>query len=495
LVAAFVVNTTALYVGEAWAQTSGFDYPLSAANNAPRSLEHYSVSSGTQLVHNPKYLAGSGEQENIVVTVPTYILNAGLAARPTVASDTTLLNANALGGFLPSAIPTKGEKFFNTGEHASVISSGAATASVEMLGSFDSSTGTLSPNATLAPDFRIYSTIVTTQAADGTTSAAVSNGYFQWKRVAIGVTDTLFADPDATPETIDIAGPNAHVSISNVNAKFAPAQIRYQFLPLASAGAAGIYGWASVESPNPEITLPTATSQPGGTQHYSAFSVTPDFVVVLGDREGGMAPPYCSDSGASAKFDEHSHIQFGAVFRDLGVENDTATVRDTAFGWGVQLSGGYTIFRDGDACNEYRDLATFGISYGKGIARYFDDLSLVTPVDDAIETSTLNPLGVFGFYAGYTHEWTDEWRSTATYSHLELHDVPNTAAFANYYERGDYLSINLIYHIRECSNNNTKNALAHYLFAGGEALYGQKQEMDGAYGTDWRFMLMVGATK
>ena len=286
------------------------------------------------------------------------------------------------------------------------------------------------------------------------------------------------------------------VSISDVSGKGVP-QIRFQFLPLplaADPNGAGIYGYASVEMPNSEITLPPVPA--GGTQHYSAFTPSPDFVVVLGNRDGEMGQTYCSGSTAST-FQEYSHIQIAAVLRDLGVENDTATVRDTAFGWGLQLSGGYAVPRKPGQC-QFPDIASFGITYGKGIARYFDDLSLVNPVNDAIESTTLTPLEVFGFYAGYTHNWNDCWRSTAAYSHLELHDVPNAAAFASYYNHGDYASVNLIFHLCKSSTSTTDGKATtafHQLFVGGEADYGQKQDVAGSYGDDFRFMLMIGATK
>jgi hypothetical protein len=428
--------------------------------------------------------------------IPSYIFNTNFAARPTVATDTTRLDPSALGAFLPSAIPAQGQRFYGTGERTNIIGPGAGAASLQWLGSLDQSTGNTAAGGKIA-DARAYATAVTTVTADGSPTVALSNAFFQWKKLTIGVANTTLADSQAIPETVDIAGPNAIVSVNNISGK-GVAQIRYQFLPLVDVGDADIYGFASAEAPNPQITLPFAASQ-GGTQHFSSFSPTPDFIFVLGHRYGEMVTPYCSKPGTKV-FDEYSHIRIGAVIRDLGVENDNATVRDTALGWGLQLSGGYTLFgRDDEQgpdgqCRQLRDIACFGTTYGKGIARYFNDLSLVSPVNDAIETDTLTPLGVFGVYVGYIHEWNARWRSSATYSHLVLQDVPATPTFADYYGHGDYISLNLIRHIDKCTGNQTDKAIFHHLLVGAETIFGQKQDVAGNFGHDYRVLFMIGAT-
>lgn len=487
-------------------QTGNFATPMSPSYNAPASLDKYWISGTTQTHTITREVDIRDEKGNKIldenrnpkkelitetvseVVIPTYVFNTNFAGRPTVATDTTRLDPGALGTFLPSAIPAKGQKFFNTGERTNVIGPGAGTASLQWLGALDDSA--VAANGKI-PTARGYATAVTAVAPDGSPTVALSNAYFQWKRLTIGVANTTFTDNEAIPETIDIAGPNALPSINNVNGKGA-AQIRYQFLPLASESETGIYGFASAEAPNPQITLPTAVSQ-GGVQHFSSFSPMPDFIFVFGYHDGETVTPYCAKPGTKV-FDEYSHIQIGTIVRDLGVENDSATIRDTALGWGLQLSGGYTIFRRQDQDRQIRDVACFGVTYGKGIARYFNDLSLVSPVNDAIESTTLTPLGVFGFYVGYIHEWNASWRSTTTYSHLTLQDVPNTPAFMDYYRQGDYVSVNLIRHFDRCTNNQTDKAVFHHLYFGCEAIYGQKQDVASAFGNDYRFLFMIGAT-
>jgi hypothetical protein len=55
--------------------------------------------------------------------------------------------------------------------------------------------------------------------------------------------------------------------------------------------------------------------------------------------------------------------------------------------------------------------------------------------------------------------------------------------------------MNLLYHLDKCSGDHTPTALYHHLFAGAESLYGQKEDLGGHFGDDFRFMFMVGATK
>ena len=193
-------------------------------------------------------------------------------------------------------------------------------------------------------------------------------------------------------------------------------------------------------------------------------------------------------------------MQWGSVLRDIGVERSDNSVRDDTFGWGTQLSGQYTILRN--PCEGLRDFIYFSITYGEGIGRYFNDLHLVNAVDDATyesTTNTLTPTPLLGYFGAITHEWSTCLRSTAVYSHLELDNRQITGGSTTVlpYHGGDYASINLMYHMEPCvpnpSDPSKKTMLQHHLVAGMEYLYGQKENVAGAFGNDQRVMFMIGA--
>jgi hypothetical protein len=134
-----------------------------------------------------------------------------------------------------------------------------------------------------------------------------------------------------------------------------------------------------------------------------------------------------------------------------------------------------------------------------GIGRYFNDLNLVNPVNDASfnpATGELDALAVFGYFVAYQHDWEKHFRSTACYSHLDLDsDSQIVAPGTSPYRHGDYVSVNLIYHVDLCefAADPTKNS-EHTLYAGFEYLYGHKEDLNGNRGQDQRFMFMVAAT-
>ena len=401
-------------------------------------------------------------------------------ARGAVVVDSTRLDPNAQGLFLPSAIPTKGEAFYGSGERATVQGQGSSVGFgwLADLGS-DSIQG-----ATRAE---------VTSTSSGDLAVIAPQAWLTWRNVIFGLTDSAFTDLDVIPDTIDLGGPNARTWI-----RAGQAQIRYTKPPEnAKNDPSGFYWTASVEAPGADVYLPTTA---GGAPSYSTFSRFPDFVATVKYQSGEIAKNPCTQGDV---YNEFWHLQFGSVIRDLGVERSDNSVREETTGWGTQLSGQYTIYRN--PCQGLRDFLYFSATYGNGISHYINDLHLVNPVNDAAydwKSNTITPLPVFGFYAGITHEWLPHLRSTAVYSHVELDSefipaIPTGTAAPPPYRRGDYMSINLMYHDEPCvkdpTNQAQNNMLQHHFVAGLEYLFGQKEDLSGAFGEDHRVMFMVGA--
>jgi len=73
---------------------------------------------------------------------------------------------------------------------------------------------------------------------------------------------------------------------------------------------------------------------------------------------------------------------------------------------------------------------------------------------------------------GYTHQWSDKWRSTATFGYVNLSNEPDETAAA--YHETYYGSLNVVWQIRK------------RLSIGLEGLYGYKDQKNGLYGDVWR---------
>ena len=76
---------------------------------------------------------------------------------------------------------------------------------------------------------------------------------------------------------------------------------------------------------------------------------------------------------------------------------------------------------------------------------------------------------------GYTHQWSDVWRSTATYGYVHLDN--ETSQGPDAYHETHYASLNLVWQLRK------------RLSIGLEGLYGKKETQNGETGDVWRFQL------
>ena len=74
--------------------------------------------------------------------------------------------------------------------------------------------------------------------------------------------------------------------------------------------------------------------------------------------------------------------------------------------------------------------------------------------------------------AGYTHQWSEKFRSTGTFGYVNLQNEQQQTAQA--YHETYYGSANLVWQLRK------------RLSVGLECLYGYKDEAGGAHGDVWR---------
>jgi hypothetical protein len=282
--------------------------------------------------------------------------------------------------------------------------------------------------------------------------------YGQIYNVVLGQTFSVFEDPDAWPDTVDYEGPNSAIFARRP-------LVRYQWQ--AAKNWQFNFG---LEKPASEVDT----------------SIDPDAQQVQHAPDGGLNVRW-EDS-------KYGHVQLGAIFRDIGVKGPVVGNQNT-FGWGVNLSSSLNVF-ERQATSEIVASATdkdvvagvqqdvkpvfdsvqTQVTYGHGLFRYFND---DFQNNDAAFNSSgdLTAIPAFGAMIGYTHQWNDYLRSTASYGYVHLDNQFSQESDA--YHQTHYASLNLVWKARK------------RLSIGFEALYGHKEEKSGADGDAFR--LQIGA--
>jgi hypothetical protein len=408
-------------------------------------------------------------------TIPGFPnISTAFVGRAATIFDTTRLADFAAGTFMPSAIPVEGEPFFEFGERAMLQGNGSA---VKI-----SAQPVVAGNNVYAEALFVVEELSTSELDSFRLS---SRAYLQYNQLVVGVTETAFADPDATVPIFDLAGPNATATVLSPIGGSGQGRLSYYLYPSGS-GERGLIGNVSIEMPTPEIRFTSGTTIP---TTFSTFSHVPDFITTLRYGDGETIKV----DETSTKYQELWHVQVGSVFRDIGLKNGDKSIDDSTLGWGVQVSGATRLFTQQQALNS--DAIGFSVIAGEGIGHYINDLHVLatgikTGGNDAVlNGSTVEVLPAHAFYVGYVHSWSDSWQSSAGYSHVNLDPVPGQADKA--YRRGDYAVLNLVYH----QDLTAEPASIKHFFAGLEYLFGNKETVDGSSGDAHRLMFVVSFSK
>jgi hypothetical protein len=317
--------------------------------------------------------------------------------------------------FMPSTIPVPGEPGFDGGERTA-LQTKATRISFELRRPvpFDSTLRIYYEN-----DFFNDST-------SNTMTYRLRHFYGQAWNFLIGQTYTAFMDIDAFPDVADYQGPNGIVNRRQP-------QIRYT-LPVYKRGNTNFQLFASIEQP--EGKLDTTTNDSG--VDLSTVNHVPDSIA--GFRWEGTL----------------GHVQGSGLFRELSYESDNGPSGDV-FGWGTTLAGALNVFE--------KDKFSAQVTYGKGVARYINDLSGEN-LDAALVNGRLEAVPVFAAMAGYTHQWNDRWRSTISGGYVKV-DAPSVLDRFTI-DNTIYASANLMWH----PTSSFRMGL--------EYLYGRKETLDGS---------------
>ena len=254
--------------------------------------------------------------------------------------------------------------------------------------------------------------------------------YGQFYNVTAGFTYSIFEDPDVWPDTVDFEGPNSAIFARQ-------ATVRYQ-VPLGDK-------W--------QINF--------GVQQPSSDVDTTGI--------GSSAVNHLPDGGFNVRWEDAKwgHVQLAAIFRDIGANggtNGVANGQQNVFGWGVNLSTSLNVYK--------KDTMQAQLTYGQGIFHFCNDN--FENGDAAYNTSgDLKALSYLAPMFGYTHQWTEHFRSTVTSGYVRLQN--ESAQSSSAYHETYYESANLVWQLRK------------RLSVGVECLYGYKNEYGGAHGDVYRF--------
>ncbi|HUK82528.1 MAG TPA: DcaP family trimeric outer membrane transporter [Verrucomicrobiae bacterium] len=251
--------------------------------------------------------------------------------------------------------------------------------------------------------------------------------YGQYYNFTIGQAASVFQDPDAWPDTVDYEGPNGGILTRR---------------PLAR------YTWLI----NPQWQLNLSVEQPS-SEVSSTNSIT----------QQNRAP----DGGFNIRWEKANvgHVQYGMIFRDVGAESAGFGTQDV-FGWGASLSSSFKVFE--------KDSVQEQVTYGEGVFKYCND-DFVNNDAAFAHDGDLEPIPFFGSMVGYTHQWSDAFRSTASFGYVHLNNFGSQGPTAYY--QTYYSSANLIWQMRK------------RLTLGLEGLWGYKEEQSGQVGDVWRVQL------
>jgi hypothetical protein len=161
------------------------------------------------------------------------------------------------------------------------------------------------------------------------------------------------------------------------------------------------------------------------------------------------------------------HVQLSSIARDLRVRSDVFG-DESVLGWGLNASAGIDITKN--------DSLQALLVYGEGIGSFSNDAFSTGPTDAAFDLNgDLEALTYWSGMLGFTHRWSDIWRSTLSYGYVNVDNEESQNGDA--YHETHYGSANLIWQLRK------------RLSVGLEGLYGMRRTNDGDNGDVFRVQM------
>ena len=298
-------------------------------------------------------------------------------------------------------------------------------------------------------DFKFEFDLFGTGVDAGQTTMRLRHFYGEWGPILAGQTHSLFMDIDVFPNTIDYWGPSGMVFYRNVQIRWTPWRTERGHFAIA------------IERPGNDI-------DPGNVRLIEGFE---DAEIQNDEELPDLTAQWRTEGG-------WGHLQVGGILRKVGYEfRSTPADRwssgsDT--GWGINLATVLNVLE--------RDAVRLQLVYGEGIASYMNDGGMdLAPraryTNGVLTDVDAEAVPLTGVVAYYDHWWSDRWSSSIGYSFTEV-DNTNFQDPGSFH-KGQYASTNLLFYPGE------------NLMMGGELMWGERENNDGASADDVRFQFSV----
>ena len=262
----------------------------------------------------------------------------------------------------------------------------------------------------------------------------LQQAFVQFKGFTLGQAWSTFGDMTAVPTTIDEEGPSSGIEIRQPMLRYT-----YHINDRWQSSLALEYAKASYTT---------------GKNAESIRQKVPD--IPLNIR-------YTMKNG--------SHVQVGAILRNIGYKNVVKDKDKIRTGWGVMGSGKLNITSSTSFL--------FQAEYGKGIANYIQDISgigydLIPTADD---NGNLKAPGMWGLFGAFQHNWNPKLYSTITYSYARLE--ARGSLEGDTYKYAQYAGANLLWNFTEFGTT------------GIEYVFGRRNNFNHDYGNASRINAMI----
>ncbi len=270
----------------------------------------------------------------------------------------------------------------------------------------------------------------------GQTTMRLRHAYGEVGSFLAGQTNSLFMDIDVFPNTIEYWGPVGMIFYRNIQARWTPVNRDGSKFAVALEAPG-----SAVDSGNiANVAPPIAANIQGYTKY--------------------------PDVTAQYRMDQSwGHIQASGILRWIGWETPTAVdsePSDNVIGWGGNLAGSFNTMG--------KSKVLFQVAYGEGIASYINDCCVDVAPNAALNDGEAVPL--LGWLLYYDHYWSDQWSSSIGYSAVDQDTTDGQTATAM--AKGSYASANLLHYP------------AQNVMVGGELIWGQRENKNGADASDTR---------
>ena len=271
----------------------------------------------------------------------------------------------------------------------------------------------------------------------------LQQAFVQFKGFTLGKAWSTFGDMSAIPTTIDEEGPCSGIEIRQP-------MIRYTY--------------------NYNDTWQTSLAL-----EYGKVSISPDLKNVRTIRQRIPDIPlnvrYQSPNG--------SHIQAGAILRNMYYKDYVNDKDRLKTGWGTMLSGKLRL-------SEANSFMFQGV-YGQGIANYIQDISGMISnggpengydlVPSAHHTGKMSLPRMWGAFGAFQQNWNENLYSTLVYSYTRLQNIGSLEKTT--YKYAQYAAVNLLWNFTE------------YGTTGIEYVFGRRNDFNKDYGNANRINMMV----